>query len=141
MLVHPARKQSAAETAQVMARKRSIVIVTPFYAYMLCARHTREAREKIAASKKGVKRAAFTPEHRQKMADARRGKRHSEETKAKIGKANRTRIWTEESRQKASSSKRGRRWICHPTEGSRLAPSCEVPDYLANGWVLGRSTE
>jgi group I intron endonuclease len=104
-------------------------------------RHTREAREKIAASKKGVKRAAFSPEHRQKMADARRGKQHSEETKAKIGKANRTRVWTEESRQKASSSKRGRRWICHHTEGSRLVPSCEVQDYFAKGWVLGRSTE
>ena len=80
-------------------------------------KHTDETKRKISMSKIGVKRAPFTKEHKDKIGDANRGKKHSAETRAKMCIAQRKRIdikprvWSAEARAAVAESNRRRALI------------------------------
>lgn len=70
--------------------------------------HTAETREKLSKALTGRK-APRTPEHQAKLANARRGKTHSEATKAKMSADRQGRKVSEETKAKLSTANSGRR--------------------------------
>ena len=81
-----------------------------------------EARERIAASKRGIPRSEET---KSKLRAAQLGKRLSEETKSKIGFSNMGRIITEETRQRLREAKTGQRHTPESIEKMRAVKSGE----------------
>lgn len=59
-----------------------------------------------------------------------------EETKQKIGNANRNKRRTQEMNQKNSEVKKGSKWM-HKDKVQTLVMRDEVENYLSNGWTLG----
>lgn len=64
-------------------------------------KHSEEARQKMSQAKVGKK---LTEEHKAKINPT--GRKHSQETKDKIAEANRKRVWSDASREKLSKSKK-----------------------------------
>jgi hypothetical protein len=72
---------------------------------------TEEHRQKISEAKKGKKGKPHSEETRQKMSEARKGKKRkprSEETRRKISEARKGKPHSEETRQKISEAKKGK---------------------------------
>lgn len=83
--------------------------------------HSEESKAKIRAWGIGRKMPPISPETRERMAEAQRGKQHSPEHKAKIAAAGIGRIPTEETRAKLRASKQGFRHTPESREKLRIA--------------------
>jgi len=106
---------------------------------------TAEVKEKISNKHRGRK---LSPEHIQKLRDAerppitpeaiakrvenRRGYRHTEETKQKIGKGNTGKTRSQSMREQISKSVRGFKWYNNGVE------SAQGHSHPGEGWVEGR---
>lgn len=82
------------------------------------SRHTEEAKARMAASKRGKKRRAFSEEHREKLAAAGKGRIHNAEARAKISATHKGKLKSEAHRQKISEAKRGT--ICSEETKAKL---------------------
>lgn len=74
-------------------------------------RHTEEAKRKIAEAQRGEKHWTYgkqiTPEHREKLRQARAKLAFTDEIRAKISEAGKRRVYTDEVRAKMSKAKQG----------------------------------
>lgn len=97
--------------------------------------HTDEARKKISASKTGKKREPFSEQWLENMAKAQLGRKHSEETKAKMSAWQIGRKMDKESVLASAEARRGRKYVNNGVVSRMLKHGEEIPE----GWVLGKT--
>lgn len=94
-----------------------------------------ETKRKISASKVGKKRKPATDEARRNIAAAQNGRRHSEETKAKMSAWQIGRKMDKDSVLASAEARRGRRYVNNGVVSRMLKHGEEIPE----GWVLGKT--
>ena len=72
--------------------------------YIVGWNHTDEAKEKISKALRGKKRAPLSEEHKRKLSEAGRGRKHSEETKRRRSESKKGHSVSEETRKKLSAA-------------------------------------
>lgn len=95
------------------------------------------SKEHIARIKEANTGKIVSQETRQKLAKSSSGRKLSEEAKAKISKANSGRVVSDELRARLRKANKGRKFINNGVKQIVVRPE-QLPEYLANGWVMGR---
>ena len=108
--------------------------MAPTAGNLLGYKHTDEAKAKVSASKKGMKRPTFTIETRERMSIARRGKKHSPEHRYNNAAARRGKPLSAEHRAKLSAIGLGRMFT--PEHSRRISEALRgrkfTPEHCAN---------